>query len=153
MAKKVEVDLQELELLASKGYTASMCFDAIGISHSKGYRDKQIMQAIKRGRNTAKQRIVDDLLNRSMGDPSSAASIFLAKKMKVFDDIFPTASPKTPEDASKKISDIYTAVSQGKLSEEKGNYLISFLEKFIKAFEVSELEKRVKALEEANNVN
>ncbi len=149
MAKKIEVDLQELEALAAKGYSLTMVCEAVGISTSKAYNDREIVDAIKRGKAIAKQKVVDDLMSRSMEDQSSAASIFLAKKLKIFDDPHPTASPKSADDAAKKIATIYKAVSEGKLDQEKGNYLISFLEKYIKAFETSELEKRVQQLEEA----
>ena len=147
MAKKIEVDLTLLEELASKGYTAAMCFEAVGISQSKGYRDPLIMQAIKRGKAAACQKVVDDLMSRSEADPSSAAAIFLAKKLKIYDDPFPTSSPKDAQDALKKISDIYVAVARKQLSEERAGYLISFLEKYLKGCEIVELEARISALE------
>ena len=151
MAKKIEVDLNTLEALAAKGYTAAMICDAVGISTSKAYNDKEIMAAIRKGKAAAHQKVVDDLMTRASEDPSSAAAIFLAKKLKVFDDPYPTGSPKTPGEAVKKIANIYTAVAKGQLDQEKGNYLISFLEKFIKVFEISELEKRISKLEEVHN--
>ena len=152
MAKKIEVDLDVLEALASKGYNAAMCFDAIGISHSKGYHDTQIKQAIKAGHAKAKQKVIDDLMARSESDQSATSSIFLAKQLKVFDDYFPTSSPRSPSDAIKKISNIFVSVAKNELSEEKGTHLIGYLEKYLKAYEITELETRISKLEDTANI-
>ena len=151
MAKKLDIDLPELEALAGKGYSVEMLCSAIGIAKQTAYNNKYIMDAIRRGHSTAKQKVVNDLMNRSEVDQSSTASIFLAKQLKVFDTYFPTASPKSPSDALNKISNIYTAVSRNELSEEKGTALISYLEKYVKAYEVSDLEKRIAKIEDAQN--
>lgn len=149
MAKKLDVDLEVLEALAAKGYNVTMCCEAVGIERTTAYKHKHIINTIKRGAAKARQKVIDDLMARSEADQSSTASIFLAKQMKVFNEYFPTASPKTPQDALNKISDIYTAVSRNELSEEKGTALIGYLEKYIKAYEVSELEKRLSEVEKA----
>ena len=151
MSKKIDIDLPTVKALAVKGYTAAMIFDAIGISHSKGYHDLQIKQAIKEGHSEARQKVVDDLMGRSESDQSPTASIFLAKQLKVFDTYFPTSSPQSPTDALKKISNIYVAVARNELSEDKGTHLIGYLEKYVKAYEVSDLEERIKKLEEVQN--
>lgn len=148
MAKKIEVDLEQLEALAAKGYTARMCFEAIGISESKGYGDKEIMATIKSGAAKARQKVIDDLMARSEADQSSSASIFLAKQMRIYEEPFPTSTPKSPAEAIKKIGDIYKAVAENRLSGERGTYLIGFIEKYLKAYELSELTERIKALEE-----
>jgi len=151
MAKKLNINLEELEALASKGYSVTICCDAIGITRTTAYNNSYIIDTIKRGTAKAKQKVVDDLMSRSEVDQSSTASIFLAKQLKVFDNYYPTASPKSPTDALNKISNIYTAVSRNELSEEKGNHLLLYLEKYVKAYEVSELEERISKLEDAQN--
>jgi len=147
MAKKKEVNLEELEALGAKGYSVTMICEAIGINRTTAYARNDIINAIKAGTLKAKQRVIDDLLSRSESDQSSTASIFLAKKLKVFDKYFPTATPKSTKDAVNKIADIYTAVARNELDEDRGVYLVGFLEKYIKGYEVTELEKRIQALE------
>jgi hypothetical protein len=147
MAKKIEVDLEELEALASKGYNVTMCCDAIGISQSKAYKDVQILQAIKRGHASAKEKVLKDLFARSQSDTSSASSIFLAKSLGVFNIKYTTARPKSITEASERIVKIYEDVASGILSEGKGKYLIGFLESYIKSKEIGELEERVSELE------
>lgn len=153
MAKKIEVDLKKIETLASKGYNITMCCEAIGISQSKAYKDVQILQAIKRGHASAKEKVLNDLFARSESDNSSASSIFLAKSLGVFNTKYSTTRPKSIIEASERIVKIYEDVATAVLSEEKGKYLISFLESYIKSKEVGELEERIVSLEEKVNEN
>lgn len=148
MAKKIEVDLEELEALATKGYNITMCCEAIGISQSKAYKDVQILQAIKRGHTSAKEKVLHDLFARSEADTSSASTIFLAKSLGIFNPKYSTTRPKTITEASERIIKIYSEVAEGELSEEKGKYLIGFLESYIKSLETGDLENRIKLLEE-----
>ena len=148
MPKKLNINLEELEALATKGYSVTMCCDAIGINRATAYKNSDIINTIKRGAAKAKQEVIDHLMARSLSDQGATASIFLAKQLKVFDNYFPTSSPIGPADALKKISNIYTAVARNELSEDKGTHLIGYLEKYVKAFEISELETRITALEE-----
>ena len=151
MAKKIEVNLKELEALGSKGYNITMCCDAIGISQSKAYKDVQILQAIKRGHASAKEKVLNDLFTRSESDTSSASSIFLAKSLGVFNIKYSTARPKTITEASERIVKIYEDVAVGVLSDEKGKYLIGFLESYIKSKEIGEMEQRINKLEEKSD--
>lgn len=151
MAKKIDVDLEALEALASKGYSVTMCCDAIGINRTTAYKHKDIINTIKAGHAKAKQKVIDDLMSRSESDQSATSSIFLAKQLKVFSVPYTTSTPKTIKEATNRISKIYTDVSRGKLDEEKGNTLVGYLNAYIKAFEVSELEERITALEGVNH--
>ena len=151
MAKKIEVNLEELEALAAKGYNITMCCEAVGIDRTTAYKHSNIINAIRRGASKAKQDVIDHLMNRSIADQGATASIFLAKQLKVFSTPYPTAAPKTPTEAAERISKIYDDVSSGYLDEEKGNALVSYLQAYIKAYEISELESRLTALEEARN--
>ncbi len=151
MAKKIEVNLVELEALASKGYNITMCCDTIGISQSKAYKDVQILQAIKRGHASAKEKVLSDLFTRSESDTSSASSIFLAKSLGVFNIKYSTVRPKSITEASERIVKIYEDVAAGVLSDEKGKYLIGFLESYIKSKEIGEMEQRITKLEEKSD--
>ena len=136
-----------VEELAGKGYSITMICSAIGINRSTAYRKKDVYNAIKRGQSQARQKVVDDLMARSESDQGATASIFLAKQLKVFDDPYPTSTPKTTSEAVSRIAKIYTDVARGNLDSEKGDHLISYLEKFIKGYEISDLEDRITELE------
>ncbi len=139
--------LADAKALAGKGYSNIILADALGISASTCTNNKLLKIAIKEGRSVAKQKVIDDLMSRSEVDQSATSSIYLSKVMRVFDDPFPTATPKSPLDALKKISDIYVAVARNQLSEDRGNNLVGYLEKYLKAFEISQVEDRLTEVE------
>ena len=151
MAKQINVDLVELEALAAKGYSVAMCCSAIGIAKQTAYNNKYIMDAIRAGHAKARQRVVDDLMTRSRDDQGATASIYLSKQLKIFDDYFTTSKPKNIGDAIKRISTIYHAVARNELDIDKGSKLVGYLESYIKAYELSELEKRLEILEQSGN--
>jgi len=151
MAKKLDVDLVLAEELAAKGYNVTMVCNALGIDRTTAYKHSDIINAIKSGAEKAKQQVIDHLMSRSIADQGATASIFLAKQLKVFDDFFTTASPKSPTEATERIADIYKAVAAGELNQDKGDKLVGYLQAYIKAFEVSEIERRIEALEDSHH--
>ena len=145
MAKKLDINLDEIYQLALKGYTTSMITSAIGINRTTAYKNRSIIDIIKKGREACKQSVVDKLMSRSNED--TTALIFLAKQLKIFEQPFTTAKPTSIATATKRITEIFQSVASGELDEDKGNKLVHFLEIFIKAYETSELEDRLSKLE------
>ena len=145
------VDLNEVKELATKGYNVTMICSAVGISRTKAYQDADIINTIKAGADLARQKVMNDLMNRSEEDQGATASIFLAKQLKLFDEYYPTSTPKTVPEAIQKIQDIYSKVAKNELSSEKADKLVHYLNVYIKAYEVSELESRIILLEENTN--
>ncbi len=146
MAK--DVNLVEVLELASKGYNVTMICSALGISRSYTYSKKDIMDTIKEGTDLARQKVMNDLMTRSENDQGATATIYLSKQLKLFDEYYPTATPTTVKQAMSKIQDIYKSVARNELSSEKADKLVHYLEVFIKAHEVHELEERILLLEE-----
>jgi len=149
MAKKIDVDLEVVEELAAKGYSVTMICNAVGIDRSTAYKQTNIINTIKRGANKARQDVIDHLMSRSLSDQGATASIFLAKQLKVFEDYFTTSTPKTPTEATQRISQIYNAVAKNELNADKADKLVGYMNSYIKAYEVSELVHRIEALEGA----
>lgn len=147
MAKKIAVNLDELEALAAKGYSITMCCEAIGITRTTAYNNSYIIDTIKRGAAKAKQEVIDHLMVRSLSDQSATATIFLAKQLKVFSTPYPTSTPTTPTEATKRISKLYKDVSSGLIDEDKASALVSYLQAYIKSYEVTELEERITKIE------
>ena len=150
-AKKTTITkeiIKQAEQLSGKAYGVTMIADALGIAYRTCFNNKDLSEAIKRGQSQARQKIVDDLMTRSEGDQSSAATIYLSKQMKCFTTPYTTVKPKTIEEASDRIVQIYADAASGLIDEERGKYLIGFLESYIKSVEVGDLENRIKQLEE-----
>ena len=146
--KSDNIDLEEVRTLASKGYNVTMICSAIGMSRSYAYSKKHILDTIKAGADEARQKIMNDLMNRSETDMGATASIFLAKQLKLFDEYYPTSTPKTVKEAMQKIQDIYVSVSRNELSSDKADKLVHYLEVYIKAFEVNDLAIEVEKIKE-----
>ncbi len=142
--------ISQAEQLASKGYSTQLIASSLGIGYSTAKSNNEALKvAIKKGRDEARCTIVDKLLARA--DESDTALIFLCKNLKVFEDSYITATPKTIDEATQRIADIYGAVSSNELDKDKGDKLVSYLEKYIKAYELSELEKRIEKIERLYN--
>jgi len=128
--------ITQAEALASKGYATTLIAQSLGIASSTTRTNPELKEAIERGRKAIRDKIVDDLLRRSEKDTTATATIYLANKLKVYEDYFPTTKPKTILEAIERISDIYEAVSNNELSPEKAERLISYLNVYIRAYEV-----------------
>lgn len=140
--------IEQAEMLAGKAYNISMIADALNVGVNTFHTNKSLKSAIKRGQSQARQKVVDDLMSRSEADQSSTATIFLAKQLKVFTVPYQTSTPKTIEEASDRIRQLYADTASGIIDEERAKYLIGFLESYIKSKEVGDLENRIKALED-----
>jgi len=150
MAKKtkVNVDLEQVFELSSKGYNVTMICEAIGISRNYAYTNKDIKYTIKRGMSQARQTVIDNLMSRSVSDLGATASIHLSKALKCFEEYYPTSTPKKPSDVMTKLANIYQAVARNELSAEKGDKLCHYLELYLKSYESNVTEERLIALEE-----
>ncbi len=154
IAKKTTITqkiIDQAEMLAGKAYSIGMIADALGIAYGTCFNNGDLSEAIKRGQANARQKVIDALMLRADADQSSTAAIFLAKQLKVFESPFTTETPKTIADTITRIGDIYEAVSEGRLDRDKGDRLVGYLDKLLKGMELSELEKRLKTLEDKAN--
>jgi len=152
MATKIVITdeiISQAEQLASKGYSTQMIASNLGIGYSTAKsNNKALKVAIKKGRDKARCTIVDKLLKRA--DESDTALIYLSKSLKVFEDEYTTAQPKNIVEATNRIADIYKKVAENILDKDKADKLVKFLESYIKAKEVGELEERIEKLEHKN---
>ena len=139
--------ISQAEELASKGFSITLIADALDIAQSTTRANIKIKEAIQRGRKTIRNKIVNDLIKRSEKDTTPTATIYLANKLKVYDDYFITSKPKTITEAIDRIADIYTAVSNNELSSEKADRLISYLNTYLKAYEIGLDKKNKRSLE------
>ncbi len=142
---------KQVEMLAEKGYSITIICEATGVSRSSMYTEpyKDILDTIKKARTVAKMQVIDTLMKRS--DEDTTALIYLSKSLKVFEDYYPTETPKNIIDALSKIKDIYKSVASNELDTSKADKLIHYLDVYIKAYDAKELERRLEILEEAHN--
>jgi len=150
MARKPKINnniIKEAFELAKAGFNDKQIQEALKISKSLMYANLEFMDTIKEARSELRQSISKSLLSNAVDLNNPTVQIFLAKKLRLFDDTFNSISLKNSDDVLKVISSIFKAVSEGSISDDKANQLKSLLDTFTKAYEVNELEKRITQLE------
>ncbi len=150
MARKPKINdnvIKEAFELARAGFNDKQMQEAFGISKSLMYANLELMDTIKGARRELRQKISQSLLSNAVDLNNPTVQIFLAKKLRLFDDTFDSINLKSSDDVLKVISRIFKAVSDGTISDDKANQLKSLLDTFTKAYEVNELDKRITQLE------
>lgn len=150
MIKKTKINkemIDEAYALARAGFNNKQLQEALSISKASIYRVKDLKDTIKEARQELRQEVSRSLLTNATDLNNPTVQIFLAKKLRLFDDTFDSMPLKKSDDVLKAISKLFIAVGDGAISEDKANQLKSILDSFTKAYELNELEKRIVALE------
>jgi len=150
MARNTKINkdmIQKAYELAKNGFSNKQIQDVLNISKASIYRIKDLKDSIKDGQMSLRADITKSLINNAVDLNNPTVQIFLAKRLKLFDDTFDTISIKKSDDVLVVVSDIFKAVAQNTISEDKSKQLLSILDTYIKAYEMHELEKRIISLE------
>ncbi len=150
MPQKTKINkemIEEAYTLARAGFNNKLIQESLGISKASLYRVKDLKDTIKEARQELRQEVSKSLLSNATDLNNPTVQIFLAKKLRLFDDTFDSMPLKKSDDVLKAISKLFIAVGDGAISEDKANQLKSILDSFTKAYELNELEKRIAALE------
>ena len=150
MAKNTKINknmIQKAYELAKNGFSNKQIQDVLHISKASIYRIKDLKDSIKDGQMSLRADITKSLINNAVDLNNPTVQIFLAKQLKLFDDTFDTISINKSDDVLVVVSDIFKAVAQNTISEDKSKQLLSILDTYIKAYEMHELEKRIISLE------
>jgi len=154
MPQKTKINkemIQQAYELSRAGFNNKQIQEALNISKALLYRNVDLIDTIKGARQELRQEVSKSLLSNAIDLNNPTVQIFLAKRLRLFDDTFDSIPLKKSEDTLKAISKLFTAVGSGAISEDKSNQLLSILNTYTKAYEVQELEQRLTALEEQDN--
>ncbi len=143
MAKKIEVDYERVEKLASLGYNIKNTYEAIGICSSKAFADVQFMEAHKRGYEQLRATLSEKILGKAADQEDTTMQIFLSKRLGLFEKSQPYIRLQSTEDALKGFEELFNS----DISIEAKTALKGVLESFTRTFEVTELEKRIQEVE------
>ena len=83
-------------------------------------------------------------------DKSDTIKIFMAKRLGLFESDIKVKRPTNALEAMKGLSGVIEAVADGTLDQDKARQLQSLYTAYISAYEVTELEERIAALEVHN---
>lgn len=151
MKKKITPKLiAEAREFALSGFSHLQIMKCIGISNSAFYKNEELLHTIREAEAELRQQIADDIRNSSnMGEVS--AQIFLSKRLNLYHTSYKMPQIKSVKTALTQIARVNADLANGNIPPELASSLIKNIETFIKAYEVSDLEQRLIALEEANN--
>lgn len=131
--------------LAKNGFNNKAIYENLNISKSAFYKKVDLIDSIKKARTDLREKVSNALIdNATKGDTTSL--IFLAKRLNLFSEDM-SINLKSPSTALKSLENVANA----NISIEHKNSLKGIISDYIKAYEVVELEKRIEALENANN--
>lgn len=143
-----ETMLSECERLASLGFNEKQISEAINMTYSVFQNKKDYFRdALKKGRQQLRERITSSLLAK-IDEQDVTSLIFVSKRLGLFTNSFDASTPSDVKEAMAEMLKIYVSLADGTISETQADKLMGTLQSYIKAYEVSELETRLKALEE-----
>lgn len=145
MAKKKTFDPITVEEYAYKGFKNRDIADALGVSTSFIYDNKEFLACIKKGRQRLRQELTDAMLSKATDHEDTTMQIFLAKRLGLFEKDTPQVDLKSSEDSMKAFEKIFNA----DIPLEAKNALKGILESFNRGHEILELEKRIIDIEKS----
>lgn len=149
--KPIEVTKEmqgEAMRLASLGFNEKQISEAIGLNYVTFQNKKEhFLEFLKKGRMALRERITSSLLARA-DDGDTTALIFTCKRLNLFSNTLDVVAPNNVQEAMAQLLNIYMAFSNGEITDVTADKMTSMLQGYIKAFEVNELETRLKMIEE-----
>ena len=143
-----ELMLSECQRLASLGFNEKQISEAIGLNY-RTFQDKKehFLEYLKKGRAELRERITSSLMAK-IDEGDTTALIFTCKKLNLFTNSFDAKEPSNPQEAIAQLLSVFMAFANGEINETTADKMTAMLQGYVKAFEVSELEKRVALIEE-----
>lgn len=142
-------DIERSKDLASKGYSTRDIAKALGIGKTSLYKCKAIVDAIHRGHIELKAKVSQSFLENLAENPQHQQ--LLIKRLGLFNPSVNITKPTTAKEALKALSDAIEQYSEGAINESQLKTLEATLNSYVRGYEVTEIEARLKALEDASN--
>ena len=111
--------LDKIYELALNGFNTRQIYESLEIKQKTFYNHRDYLQAIKRGQKDLRIKLADSLLKNAVDLNNPTVQIFLAKKLRLFDDTFETITLKNSDDVLKATAGLYKAISEGTISQER----------------------------------
>jgi len=149
---KITTQMQnEAMRLASLGFSERQIAEAVGISISTWQRNKESFEhSLKKGRSELRERITSSLLAKT-DEGDTTALIFTCKRLNLLSSTFDAEKPNNVNEAMAQLLRVYMAFSNGDITDATADKMTAMLHGYIKAYEMNELEARLKTIEERIN--
>ena len=136
--------------LAKAGFSNKQIYEALDISNTAFYGNEELVHTVKEQRQELRKEVADALLENAVGGDTSSL-IFLSKRLGLHQSIgnYKKGSLKTAKDAIIELEKLYHVTIDGDAPLELINAAGKILNDFVKTYEVSEIEERIKKLEDS----
>ncbi len=132
--------------LSSQGFSNIMISRSLSIAIATLSKNRKLVQSIQEGKQELATRVTKSILE-SLDE--SQDRLFIAKRLNLFN---PQINIKKPSNAKEALNNLSTAIKQyadGEINESQLRTIEAVTNSYVKAYEATELEKRIEALEKA----
>jgi len=141
--------LLRVEELAAKGFNNVLISQSLNIGLSTLSRNKQLKQALQKGKLTLSEKVTQSVMD-TLEDDASMRQL-LVKRLCLFTPLVDIKRPVNAKDALDNIGKATKAYANGAINENQLRTLEAANNSFINACDTVELEARITAIEEALN--
>lgn len=141
--------INQVEELSSQGFNNVMISQSLNIGRQTLSTNKDLKDSIQRGKLTLSKQVTQTVLDTLESNPTNMQ--MLVKRLGLFNQSINISKPYDAASALKALSIAIKQYSDGEISESQTRTIEATLNSYIKGYEITELEARLKALEDANS--
>ncbi|WP_415405615.1 hypothetical protein ACLHDG_07635 [Sulfurovum sp. CS9] len=138
--------LNQVEELTSQGFNNVMISQSLNIGRQTLSTNKDLKDSIQRGRLTLSKQVTQTVLNTLETNPTNQQ--MLIKRLCLFNPLINIKKPTNANDALSNLATATKAYANGEINESQLRTIEAVSNSYVKGHEVTELEARIKALED-----
>ncbi len=140
--------IQEVQELAEQGFNNVLISQSLNIALSTLSQNKELKESIQRGKMILAKKVIASILDTLENTPTNQQ--MLVKRLCLFTPIVDIQKPTNAQEALNNLSMATQQYSRGEINESQLRTIEAVSNSFIKGYELTDLEKRIKKLEENN---
>jgi len=141
--------LQEVQELAEQGFNNILIGKSLNIATQTLSTNKELKEAIQRGKLILAKKVTASILDTLEANPTNQQ--LLVKRLCLFNPVVSIKKPSTAQEALSNLAAATQSFAEGEINESQLRTIEAVSNSFIKGYELTELEKRIKTLEEKEN--
>ena len=141
--------VQEVQELAEQGFNNILISQSLNIALSTLSQNKELKEAIQKGKMILAKKVTSSILKTLENTPTNQQ--MLVKRLCLFTPIVDIKKPSNAQEALSNLALAIKSYADGEINESQLRTIEAVSNSFIKGYELTELEERLAALEEAQN--
>lgn len=137
--------IQEVQELAEQGFNNILISQALNIGVETLSRNKQLKQSIQRGKMILAKKVTASILDTLEANPANQQ--LLVRRLCLFTPIVEIKKPTNAQDALNNLALATKQYADGEINESQLRTIEAVSNSYVKGYEVTDLEERIKALE------